>query len=417
LQSQCRVRNNASTRYRATDLLFVATLLLLVPTAVYAQANLSGVVINEVLYDPNDNSGANDFDTDGDGSIEEPGDEFVELYNTSGSTVDISGWSLWEDGSSAAFTFPGAPGSNTTTIAPGGYVVVVEEYTPTPIPAGFFESGSLSLGNSGENVYLCDASNQYVEVSLEGATDTNDLPCGGGATQVGSTEDFGTGEDGLSVQRFPDGSTNIVSTTPTPVNSNLPVELTAFEALVDGEAVELRWTTASETNNAGFEVQHLSGGASARPANLDLPHWDVLTWVEGHGTTAEPQTYRVRTEPLTPGTHRFRLRQVDFDGTFAYSPEVEVAVGLPVTHRLTAPYPNPFTSEARFSLAVATAQHVRLAAYDLLGREVARLFDARLPAHSSRAFQLDATDLPSGTYVLRAVGETFTTSRTVTLLR
>jgi hypothetical protein len=75
----------------------------------------------------------------------------------------------------------------------------------------------------------------------------------------------------------------------------LPVELTSFEVRLDGDAVQLRWTTASETNNAGFEVLH---------------------FVEGHGTTTEAQTYGFTAEELSAGRYVFRLRQIDYDGAF-----------------------------------------------------------------------------------------------------
>src|SRR5690606_29042521 len=86
-----------------------------------------------------------------------------------------------------------------------------------------------------------------------------------------------------------------------------PVQLASFTATRDGEAVVLRWTTASETNNAGFEVQLLENSKS------EIQNWTTLAFVAGAGTTAEAQAYTYRAEGLAPGTHRFRLRQVDYD--------------------------------------------------------------------------------------------------------
>ncbi|MDX1439027.1 MAG: hypothetical protein R3284_03900, partial [Rubricoccaceae bacterium] len=92
----------------------------------------------------------------------------------------------------------------------------------------------------------------------------------------------------------------------------IPVELTSFTArlLASGQA-ELSWATSSETNNAGFEVEHAIERNGA---------WETVGFVEGHGTTTEAQTYSFTSDVLTQGgIHRFRLKQVDYDGQFEYS--------------------------------------------------------------------------------------------------
>ncbi|MFQ5569712.1 MAG: T9SS type A sorting domain-containing protein [Rhodothermales bacterium] len=187
----------------------------------------------------------------------------------------------------------------------------------------------------------------------------------------------------------------------------LPVELVSFVAMLDGEAVYLRWATASETHNAGFEVERKRGDGN----------WESVAFVEGHGTTLEPQTYTCRVGGLEPGRHVFRLKQVDFDGTFDVSPEVEVAVGVPGAYHWSASYPNPFYSETAFSLGVARAQRVRVAVYNLLGQRVVLLHDGVLPAETARPFVFDAGDLPSGVYLIHVQGEHFAAGRPVTLLK
>ncbi len=190
---------------------------------------------------------------------------------------------------------------------------------------------------------------------------------------------------------------------------NLPVELVSFDALLDGEAVELTWETASETNNAGFEIQRISTNGEA--------DWEALGWVEGHGTTLETQAYTYRVDFLAAGTHRFRLKQVDFDGTFEYSPEVEIAVGIPTAYHLSAAYPNPFNPETQFSLSVAQAQQVQVAVYDVMGRHVAMLYDGFIEAQTTRSMTFEAGSLPSGLYLIRVAGNRFVTSQIVTLVK
>ena len=191
----------------------------------------------------------------------------------------------------------------------------------------------------------------------------------------------------------------------------LPVELTSFEATVDGFAVLLRWQTASETNNAGFEVQR------SRDEGQEEGDWQVLGFVEGAGTTAEPQDYTYRVAEVASGTHRFRLKQIDFDGAFDYSPEVEVAIAVPGDYLLTPAYPNPFNPQTQFSLGVARAQDVRIEVFDALGRRVDVLFDGPMASNQSRAFVFDAAMLPSGLYVIRVGGERFVETQHVVLVK
>jgi len=190
------------------------------------------------------------------------------------------------------------------------------------------------------------------------------------------------------------------------VSAPLPVELASFTAVPDGEAVVLAWRTASETNNAGFEVQHDAAGA-----------WHTLAFVAGQGTTAEGHAYTHRVEELAPGPHRFRLRQVDFDGQFAYSPEVAVTVDVPGAYVLAAPYPNPFRGATTLRVAVAETQPVRVAVYDVLGQEVAVLHTGPLAGGTTHTLRFEAGGLPAGMYVVRAEGERFRASRTVTVLK
>jgi hypothetical protein len=186
----------------------------------------------------------------------------------------------------------------------------------------------------------------------------------------------------------------------------LPVELTAFSALADGSTALLTWQTASETNNAGFEVEYWTRET-----------WQQLGFVEGMGTTNTPQSYAYRKSDLDPGRHVFRLRQVDYDGTFDYSPEVEVTIEVSGAYVLSDIFPNPFNPQATFTLAVGSEQRVRVAVYDLLGRQVALLHDSLLKAATAQRFTFDSAGLPSGTYLLYVSGNTFRETRTLVLAK
>ncbi|MDX1547323.1 MAG: trypsin-like peptidase domain-containing protein [Rhodothermales bacterium] len=241
--------------------------------------------------------------------------------------------------------------------------------------------------------------------------------CPTGTTTRSAPDAPGLGTMGFTTNTRPSATAEGTNTlTATPGTSNfdggqqLPVELTAFEAVVDGQAVLLRWETASETNNAGFEIERRGAG---EPTDA----WQAIDFVVGYGTTLEAQTYQHRVEALLPGRHVFRLKQIDYDGTFEYHPEIEVAVGIASSFTLSEAYPNPFNPETRFSLSVARRQHVTVAAYDMVGRRVATLFDGVMDDATSRTFVFEAAALPSGVYLIHARGERFMTHQRVALVK
>lgn len=181
---------------------------------------LGGLSINEVLVDPN---GTNNFDTDGNGAAR-GGDEFIELTNTSGSAIDISGLELWDRGRGNWFTFPSG-----TTLEAGAVVVVVRNVQNggnLPSVSGdnlAFDAGFNSnvFNNNGDNLVVYDPTNdEFIQATYNG--DSLDDPTSGAgysgfsstATRSGSGEDFGTDQDGFSLQRGSNGFIN--NETPTP---------------------------------------------------------------------------------------------------------------------------------------------------------------------------------------------------------
>ena len=190
-------------------------------------------------------------------------------------------------------------------------------------------------------------------------------------------------------------------------DTQLPVELTAFTARRDGEAIRLAWTTASETNNAGFEVQRSVEGL-----------WEPLGFVEGRGTTTEAQTYRFTDRDLpyaAPGA-MYRLRQVDTDGTETLSEAVEITRAAPATLALHGNFPNPFARQTTIRYELPQAGRVRLTVYDALGRQVATLVD-REQAAGRKAVAFDAGRLASGLYFARLVAESGVRTRRLTVVR
>jgi predicted outer membrane repeat protein len=188
----------------------------------------------------------------------------------------------------------------------------------------------------------------------------------------------------------------------------IPVELVALKARVEGQAATLSWQTASETNNDRFEVLH---------RGVEAESFEPIGTRDGAGTTTEAQRYRFATDELAVGAHAFRLRQVDDDGAATLSDPVEVEVGVAGAFELSEAYPNPAREQARLTLAVAEAQEVEAAAYDARGRRVAVLFDGTLDASDTETLRVEAESLASGVYFVRVEGETFRATRKLVLVR
>jgi|GEM_PF-4669594 len=187
----------------------------------------------------------------------------------------------------------------------------------------------------------------------------------------------------------------------------LPVELSKFEALTDGRSVILNWQTASEQDNAGFEIEHRSTD--------DV--WRTESFVPGHGSSNKVQAYTYRIDEVSPGDHHFRLKQLGLNGSTHYSAEVSVNVILQESYILSPAFPNPFNPEARFSLLAEQTQYVRVAVYDALGRQVRLLHDGEMIGGQEYRFTIDGNGLSSGVYLYEIVGENFRETQTVMLVK
>jgi hypothetical protein len=192
------------------------------------------------------------------------------------------------------------------------------------------------------------------------------------------------------------------------ISEPIPVEMAGFDATVKGQSVQLSWKTASETNNAGFEVEHKYRSGD----------FEKLGYVEGEGTTSKPQSYTYEvTSDLDPGPHRFRLKQVDLDGSSSYSGTQKVTLSPSGAYSLTGAAPNPFHQSTTMQLTVSESQPVRATVYNTLGQRVRTVLDQELEADQPLDLRLDAQGLASGMYVVRIKGEAFEATRKVTLVK
>ncbi|MBW7872439.1 MAG: right-handed parallel beta-helix repeat-containing protein [Ignavibacteria bacterium] len=173
----------------------------------------------------------------------------------------------------------------------------------------------------------------------------------------------------------------------------IPVELASFVSSVTGNSVLLKWSTATEKNNNGFEIQRSVAGGE----------WTNLGFVKGQGTTVGITEYSFADNGLQPGKYSYRLKQVDYDGTFEYHNLAgEVSVGVPENFGISQNYPNPFNPSTKIDFAVSEEAAVKIELFDISGAKVADLFNSTAqPGYYSVLVDIQNLGLSSGNYLYR----------------
>lgn len=219
---------------------------------------------------------------------------------------------------------------------------------------------------------------------------------------IAATPDDGTGD--------PEGGELLLDNVSFTNDGPLPVELAGFDVRADGNDALLSWQTLSETNNARFDVQVASG--------TEAPFRTVGS-VRGAGTTTETQQYQFRVSDLAPGVHRFRLRQVDLDGsTELLAPQtLEVSLDEPLTVVTNTANPIRHGTTATLQYAVRDREPVQVELYNVLGQRVRTLRDGWSTPGAVTTLRIPTADLASGKYFLRITGRSFTRTENVSIVR
>jgi len=202
----------------------------------------------------------------------------------------------------------------------------------------------------------------------------------------------------------------------------LPVNLSAFTGRNIAQGVELRWQTASETDNAGFEVRRTELINGVEQEWLTIASYQTTPSLAGQGTTSQAHNYAYTDAGVQVGkTYRYALRSVDLNGTVHDYPQtvtVEVNTLAPkvYTYKLEQNYPNPFNPSTRIIYQVAAATNVKLEVFDMLGRKVATLVNERKDA-GEYSVNFNASGLSSGVYFYRLQTDKFTQTKKLMLVK
>lgn len=289
---------------------------------------------------------------------------------------------------------------NTST--PSWYVSELDINTTYLIVLAYvFQSGS-------------DAARMWVNPSLSGSEPIADIEqtTGSDALSLGEIQ---FRQNALSGDMQIDG----VRVATTWGNSPLPVELTSFSASAKGNAVNLAWKTATEVDNYGFEIERtsLSFSQLQSEASEGGRDWAKVGFVQGAGSSNSPKEYSFSDMSVTSGAYNYRLKQIDNDGQFTYSKEVEVEIESPTAFVLEQNYPNPFNPSTTIQFSLPVAAKISIKLYDILGRELITLLEGNYSSGRQR-YVFDASKLASGVYVyqLNAEADTKNSSRSTRIM-
>ena len=186
----------------------------------------------------------------------------------------------------------------------------------------------------------------------------------------------------------------------------VPVELISFNATVIDGKVRLDWYTSTETNNEGFKIEKSRDGVN----------YSEIFFVGGNGTSTNRNVYSYLDESVSSGVYYYRLKQIDFDGSFEYLNVVAVDLGAPELFLLEQNYPNPFNPKTVIAFQIPAEGFVTLKLFDVLGNEINTLVNEH-KSSGIYSVELDASHLTSGIYYYKLTVSNFIAVKKMILLK
>lgn len=193
-------------------------------------------------------------------------------------------------------------------------------------------------------------------------------------------------------------------------NNVIPVELVSFTAIANKNNVELNWKTATEINNRIFEIERRTNKSD----------FITIGYRDGSGSSVAEKEYSFIDHNVSPGEYSYRLKQIDFNGTFKYSKEIQVIVTTALEYSLFQNYPNPFNPSTLIRYSIPQASHVKLSVYNVLGSEIVVLVDEFQEAGLySKQFSnvQNGLNLTNGVYFYKLEAGTFAATKKFILMK
>ncbi|MBK9333671.1 MAG: T9SS type A sorting domain-containing protein [Ignavibacteria bacterium] len=191
-------------------------------------------------------------------------------------------------------------------------------------------------------------------------------------------------------------------------NNPLPVELSSFTSVVDGNNVNLLWSTTMEINSRGFEIERKSSSAE----------WINIGFIEGSNNSNVTVNYNYKDRFLSKGNYNYRLKQIDFNGNYEYFDlNTDVSIGIPVKYSLSQNFPNPFNPSTTINFSIPENSRIDLKIYDLNGREVRTLINNEFRNADYYSLNVNLAGLSSGVYFYTLTGSNFIETKKMTLIK
>jgi uncharacterized protein (TIGR03790 family) len=297
---------------------------------------------------------------------------YAEGYSIAESFYSASPYLSWMD---VVVGDPKARMINTRYSSSGSVV------TPPPAPAGSLTASVTSLPSTGGSVTLTWTSTNAATATIDQSVGT--VAVNGTTTvTVTSTKTFT-----LTITNSAGVTATYTATITVAAPPTVKTVISSFDASRISGGVIVSWTTASEYNNKGFDIERKRGTGK----------WSKIATVAGKGNSTVPVNYSYTDNVTRNGTYAYRLRQVNTDGSSVYSGTVTVSITRGSTSVL-ANYPNPFNPSTNISFMLEETGHATLKIYNVLGQEVATLFNGDLEAGVEQSVMFDAHALASGLY-------------------
>jgi len=362
------------------------------------------VIINEIMWM---------------GSTRSPEDQWVELKNMTSEPIAISGWALAVPNpmdTLRAIIFP-----DSSVIPAYGYYLI--SYFPA-------DSSQIAVvPNLVSKKLQMDRHHLWLKLFTKNPMDygavlideagNGEMPFAGDSLQFHSMIRVMPPGDGRLPSQWTTSTTSHgwdpgATEYGTPgADNTLPVELSEFSAVVSNGHILLRWTTATESQNFGFDIE--------RRTETSRNNWQKIGFVKGQGTSSDPHLYEFVDSNAGIGRYFYRLKQIDLSGAVTYSKEVEVTYEAPKTFGLKQNYPNPFNPETTIPYTVPEKSHVEIAVYNLLGQKVATLFDGvRKPGLYKAVWNgrdQNGREVGGGMYFIQMRAKNFHQNKKIVLLR
>ena len=266
----------------------------------------------------------------------------------------------------------------------------VDAFLLTPVPSGqIIPTGVTLPADTPLELFSFDLPSNPICVGDIALADPNTDPCVPGSANAQPTATFFSRVQLVSLQAGGLLETSGLRTGMVPCDPNtpVPVELAYFTAAAVDETSVLAWRTATESGNAGFEVQRNTLGSD----------WEVIGWVDGQGTSREMRDYTFVDDSPANGINYYRLRQVDYDGTDAHSDLVSTSFVFETDIRV---YPNPSQGNFQISLPDIPTGELSLRVADVSGRVV---YERVIPDAAFTKYDLELQHLAAGSYQLKLV--------------